>query len=930
MRPRDEEAVYAGKPLSSLRGLSPEYFGGEHDEYLIEDATTFAPAPSIDVGSPDSDSHFQPLDGRYRLAYTSESPETLPSPDEEERLPIFAFKEQICETIRNNPVTIVVAETGAGKSTEIPQYLLENGWKNIFITQPRRIAARNVYERIKSELARKQGDDAQHLVSCQTAEKKDGHADAPIKVLTDGLYMVKELHGNGAGEQEVLIIDECHEWNTNMEVLVAVAKQKVIENPNLRVVISSATIDAYKLAEYFEDGPIKNVPVINVPGRHHNIERREVPDSHVVPVTIDSAEMLYNHNEPDSNGILVFLQGKREIKDTIDEVNRTVAALYKRLPAHLAKVATILPLHSKLSRKDQEATLQNYPGVKIVVSTNASQTSLTIPDIKVVVDSGLERRIELDHEGTQGLVSHAISKADCDQRAGRAGRVSDGFYFLTRQDELTPFIPYIEREDYPTPEILRTDIVRNTLRVAGFGLDMAELDTFHPVDLGFIEQAQHTLQTLGALDSNNKITRLGERMDAFPLGVLSSLMMVESSRFSEQTRAYMAAIVAAREVGGLQYFSYDVGKRWKELTDESSSDLLAQLDIFIATQNMSPFEMAQYDLDVQNIERAREIYQKVARLAGVKDAEFRTLIPASNAEREDLKYCIYSGSLTSMYQHLGGGNYAHIGAIDTVREISNRSVVTGRPEIIFGTAYRVVVTNKDGVTERHIVESVTAATLANIGKLATHLSDSKHDGYTLRDGKFVERRRQFFGDLDLKIVEEAPAEPSPQLRQTIIAHVLENPGRQQRKLREIKKALERLDRIAKTAVPKLTQEQLENLIDDATPQDVTDPTVVDNNLRLLMTERNISLDSFVDPDRQARIKRDAPRELVVNKVSLPLKYSRRKPIVSKFTPVMIARLDDEIYLADGRHVLFMYDRKIVSLLELKEKLGITQAYEQTV
>jgi ATP-dependent helicase HrpA len=846
------------------------------------------------------------------LAYSSETTELG-----NDTLPVFAYRKEIVDAVRDNPFTIVVAETGAGKSTQVPQFLLEEGWDKVYLTQPRRAAARNVFERIRSEIGDVRGEyKASDLVSYQTAGEREGSEEARIKVVTDGLHLVRELHDSGVTENEVLIIDEVHEWNANIEVLVAWVKKAIAEKPHLRVVVMSATMEADRLANYFADVCPRMPPIIEVPGRTYKVERSEKPDSTVAEEILKAAEKIHatqkTGNAEEQNGILLFASGKREINDDIDEAHR-------RLPADIAKVATILPLHAKLSPAEQQAALQGYPGVKIVVSTNLAQTSLTIPDIKYVIDPGTERRVELDQEGVQGLMLNNISQADCDQRAGRAGRVGDGFYILTRQDAKTPYVPYIARDKYPTPEILRTDIVRNTLRVAGVGLDLATLDLYHPVNISSVEKAQATLQTLGALDNDNRITSLGRRMDQFPVCASSGRMMVEADRYAERTRAYLSAIVAAKEVGGLQNFGYNVEKRWKDLTEETSSDLLSQLDMFIAIQDMTPSEMLDYDLDLQNVVRAREQYRKIAKLSGALREE--ALLPPTLEEREDLRHCIYAGMITSIYTHSGGGLYEHVGSPETPREISNRSLVQGSPQVLVGDPYRVIQSKNGERVVRHILERVTKAGFADLGRAASQHITREPGGHKLRAGKFMERLDLSLFGVKLGVSEEVVAEPSPALREAVITHTLENAGPQQTKLRSIKKELEGLAHMAK-GVPQLTHDQIIELVRAAAPADVTDPSAIDNNLRAMIDAQGITLDKFVSPEQRKRIAANAPPELKIGDVTLEIVYRSARPLVRHFDPRDIEKLTDEIFLPDGRPVQFLHKGVPRNLMTLRKELRV--------
>lgn len=848
-----------------------------------------------------------------------------------ETLPIFPYKQEIIEAVRDNSVTIVVGETGSGKSTQLPQFLLDAGWNRVFLTQPRRSATYNVFDRIRTEIGEKWGKaQAAELVSFQTAGNREGPEDARIKIQTDGLRLASQFGGQATMKGDVLVIDEVHEWNTNVEIMVATVKEAVAKNPDLRVVIMSATMEADRMSNYFAGACRTIPPIIEVPGRMYPVERIEKPDSTVADEVITATKTMFDEIASGKlvdgapNGILAFAAGKQEISDAIDEIRR-------RLPKDLPGPITILPLHAKLPLAEQQATFRAYPGVKIIVSTNTAQTSLTIPDIRYVIDSGDERRMELDNEGVQGLVVNSVSQADCDQRAGRTGRVCEGTYILTRMNAKRPFTSYMSREKYPVPEILRTDIVRNTLRVASIGRDIAELDMYHPinkVNQYAIARAKDMLRTLGALDQDGTITDTGRRMNAFPVNAALARMMVESARYSARTRAYMAAIVASTEVGGLQYFAPNVGHRWKELTSESTSDLLAQLDLFIAIQGKSVTDLKDYDLDVNNIERAREQYRKIAKQASALTNE--RLEPPTQGEIDDVRQCIYAGSVNAIYKYAGDQKYQHItNGSPTLREISNRSVVRNGGPFVVGDPYRVVVTRNGVTAEKHILERVTSVSAADIGRAAAGLTTWQHDGFVMRDGRFVAVQRQRLGKIDLGATREIIADPSPKLRELIIAHALEHPGNSQLALRAVKKRLEELAHLAKDYVPQLTHDRLVELIREATPDDITDPARVDDYLRQLIQTRNITLDAMISPEDQARIIKNAPQKVEANGVELTVKYTNGKPTVPRYTLDEIALLgDDEIQLADGRLLVFMHKpegrrSKACTLLELKYTLGLS-------
>ena len=913
--PRDvEKPNFREIPLTGLRGLTPEWFEDldlPDGHYVYEDVNTRPITQPINH------------DTIFKRSVNLPQVENIFNGDViklgNENLPIYNYKDEILEAIRENSYVGIKAETGSGKSTQLIQYLLEDGeLESIFLTQPRRAAARNVYERVCTEIDDKKGSGASaKSVRFQNGGEKHGPDDAVASIVTDGLQVAIELSRKDKTSKIALIIDEIHEWNPNIEALIVLAKRLIEVNPNFKVIGSSATMDAEGLANYFADVCDKQPPVIEVEGRNFNIIKTEEPDSTVVEQTVIEIEKMYlesKYNDTPQNAILVFLPGVREIKDCLDQVS-------KLLSPDIANSTTLLKLHAKMPVNEQQACFQKYEGVKVIFSTNVAQTSLTIPDVGVVIDSGLERRIEIK-DGVQGLERHPTSKADCDQRAGRAGRVSDGRYILTKLDEDTPHVQYISRDDYGIPAILRTDIVRNTLLFAGAGLDIAKVGLYHPIGSERINDSLNTLRMLGAVDENNEITNLGKKMNKFPLMPQSARMMVEALNHSELIRAYMSAIVSAREVGGLQNFMPGSEKRWKDLSDETTSDLLTQLDIFIAIQGMNKDEMKEFDLDINNVERANEHYFKIAKRSKAQKITKNILLPPSQEERETLKQCILAGSVNSIYRSIGDGNFVKIDEPNgIIRRESNRTTVTQHSEIKVGTAFRVEYYLNGDRKEKHIFQDITNATIQAIGRVATHLSVWESADLVPRPSGFVEKRRLKLFGVDLGIEDTVPAQPSPKLREKILYHVIDKPGSYQVKLRSIKRNLEELDNMAKDPVKQLTHSQILALVSEATPDDVTDPSIVDNNLRLIMQERGINLNYFVDKERRELIIQNSPEVIEIDGIELNLIYRKHKPLVKEIDEMKISLLNDDIFLKDGRMVHFLDGNKYLTLIQLQEKLS---------
>ncbi len=822
----------------------------------------------------------------------------LGSNQEDTPLPIVEFKDVIVDTVSQNQVSIIVAETGAGKSTQVPQYLLEHGF-TVGMTQPRRMAARMVSERIDEELTGALGDDAYGLVGLHTAEHNTITDRTRITVLTDGLRLVQELNEREDVENEVLIIDEVHEWNTNIEVLVAWTKNLIKDKPNLRVLLMSASIDAHRLADYYEDTG-QRPPIIEVPGRTFGIDKIEEPHSTVLEQVVSYAKA--------ENNILVFLPGVREINDMKRDLEERFA------DERMADI-TVLPLHGKLSDEDQRAVDRFYPGPKIILSTNVAQTSLTIKDVDVVVDSGLERRVEIDEEGVQSLRLHAISKADSDQRAGRSGRTHPGVYVLTRLDHDTEYVSYISRDEYPTAEILRSDVDRNTLAVAAAGLNFSELDLFHPVDADSLVQSQHRLRLLGALDERGAITLRGARMNKFPVHPTSSRMLIEAEKYSDEVRAYVAAVVASIEVGKLPSYLYNASKEWKSLTHETRSDHLAQLDIFIHVQDDDTDRELLRGLDIRNVKRARELHRKIVHRSGLKHERLQE---HTEKQREEIVECVTAGLVDFIYEASRKDVYVRaLGHQATERVISSRSSVTNPGNLVVATPYQYHHPRKGEV---RVIETVTAITPRILGRVASALCDWQPYGETKwRNGLPVTEERQVFRNhLPTGDWHEEPSSPSVQLRTDIIAYVIDNPGPAQRSLRTLKKELEKLRRLAGDRVPAFTQDQLVAYIQRATPDDITDPSLVDEYLRRIIYEEDVTLDAFAPAQDRADIYDTSPDSVTCNGVNWPIRYSHGQPRIHINDLASLVHLDQELYLLDGRKIQFLYQRRPYSLDSLQQ------------
>lgn len=652
-----------------------------------------------------------------------------------EDLPIADYRQQILDAVDANQVTILTAETGAGKSTQVPQFLAEDGYVKVIVTQPRILAARNLSRRVREEWAIKTGQDPDKVIGYRTAHERDDDPGTSILYCTDGLQLVRELTGSGVSERQILVLDEVHEWNENMEVLVAWAKKRCQEDSHFKVLIMSATIETDNLAEYFS-----TTAVINVPGRSFEVKKRQGTD--LIKEILD--QIKYKQSN-----MLVFLPGKAEIETVANAIKAQAAE--RRVP--------VLPLHSQLDIEDQQKVFRSYDSGKVILSTNIAQTSITIDDVDVVIDSGLERRSEV-RNGVEGLFIAQISQADCLQRAGRAGRTKPGEYILAPLEDM-PCKELAERNAYPVPEILRKHIDRLTLRLANVGIDIEELEFYHDPRLGAIRRAKQTLRSLGALTDQHEVTRIGRLMEQFPVESSYARMLVEAQQYSKELQRKLAAVIAIQEVGGI----VKGGTRytgWKRLVKQAKSDLVAQYEVFLALSGIIPDEYDELGIIGKNVDKAREVMGRLHHDLGLDDGE---LSPVDDAERDDLLRCIVAGQIDQLWIVDDTGEAVHL-MQKAKRELSSSSVVVGA-RLIAGTPFDLQIPTQSGSLETlHLVQGVTKVEAKWLMSLAPDIFKSR-PGKVFFDshrGTLATRQMLRFGGKTIEAESTPLTDNSPRFR----------------------------------------------------------------------------------------------------------------------------------------------------------------------
>ncbi|WP_435216106.1 ATP-dependent RNA helicase HrpA [Streptomyces sp. bgisy034] len=446
----------------------------------------------------------------------------LPAVTYPEQLPVSQKKDEIAAAIRDHQVVIVAGETGSGKTTQIPKICLELGRGvrgMIGHTQPRRIAARTVAERVAEELDTPLGESAGWKVRFTDQVNPDGTF---IKLMTDGILLAEIQTDRELRAYDTIIIDEAHERSLNIDFLLGYLAQLLPKRPDLKVVITSATIDPERFSRHFGDAPI-----VEVSGRTYPVEVRYRPlleedsedaDRDQITAICDAVEELQGEGKGD---ILVFLSGEREIRDTAD-------ALVKRN----YRFTEVLPLYARLSHAEQHRVFQQHTGRRIVLATNVAETSLTVPGIKYVIDPGFARISRYSHRTkVQRLPIEPVSQASANQRKGRCGRTSDGICIrLYSEDD------FVARPEFTDAEILRTNLASVILQMTAAGLgDIEKFPFIDPPDHRNIRDGVQLLQELGAIDPAEKdvrkrLTQTGRKLAQLPVDPRLARMVLEADR----------------------------------------------------------------------------------------------------------------------------------------------------------------------------------------------------------------------------------------------------------------------------------------------------------------------------------------------------------------------------------------------------------------
>lgn len=550
----------------------------------------------------------------------------LPKPEFDNTLPVHEKLEEIKKAIAENQVTIICGETGSGKTTQLPKICLELGRGAAGLighTQPRRLAARSVAERIAEELKSEIGSAVGYKVRFTDHTSRD----ACVKLMTDGILLAETQTDRYLAAYDTIIIDEAHERSLNIDFLLGYLKQLLPRRPDLKVIITSATIDAERFSQHFN-----GAPVLEVSGRTYPVEilyrpltSKDEDDAEVelTDAIVDAADELARHGEGD---ILVFLPGEREIREAAEALRKST----------LRRNDEILPLFARLSHAEQHKIF-HPSGAKrrIVLATNVAETSLTVPGIKYVIDTGLARVKRYSARAkVEQLHVEKISQAAARQRSGRCGRVSAGVCIRLFSEE-----DFNSRTEFTDPEIIRSNLAAVILRMAALKLgDVAAFPFLEAPDQRYINDGFQVLLELGAVNEHNGLTKLGEQMARLPIDPKIARILLAAKKHDCMAEILViASALSIQDPRERPLEARDAAAKAHERFTDKQSDFLAYLNIWDSFQRerdkgLSNKQLVQwcrqYFLSHLRMREWRELHHQLAQTAiemglTTKEAAFR-------------------------------------------------------------------------------------------------------------------------------------------------------------------------------------------------------------------------------------------------------------------------------------------------------------------
>lgn len=620
-------------------------------------------------------------------------------------LPVHAQRDEFLELYQKSQILVFVGETGSGKTTQIPQFVLyddmpQREGKMVACTQPRRVAAMSVAERVSHEMDVKLGEEVGYSIRFEdmTGPK------TIMKYMTDGMLLREAMNDHELKRYSTIILDEAHERTLATDILMGLLKEVVLRRPDLKLIIMSATLDAQKFQRYFNDAPL-----LAVPGRTHPVEIFYTPEPERDYVEAALRTVLQIHATEPEGDILLFLTGEEEIEDACRKISLEADEMIREADAGTLKV---YPLYGSLPPAQQQRIFEpappprgknKRPGRKCIVSTNIAETSLTIDGIVYVVDPGFSKqKVYNPRIRVESLLVSPISKASAQQRAGRAGRTRPGKCFRLYTE------PAFKKEliEQTYPEILRSNLSSTVLELKKLGVDdLVHFDLMDPPAPETLMRALEELNYLACLDDDGNLTHLGKLASEFPLDPALAVMLISSPEFYCSNEILsLTALLSVPQVFVRPASARKRADEMKALFAHPDGDHLTMLNVYHAFKGddaqANPRQWCHdHFLSLRSLQSADNVRLQLKRIMERSELELMSTPFEDKKYYENIRRALVSGFFMQVAKREANGK-----TYTTVRD--NQTVLL-HPSTVLGQESEWVVYNEFVLTSKNYIRNVT-------------------------------------------------------------------------------------------------------------------------------------------------------------------------------------------------------------------------------
>ncbi|KAI9885695.1 MAG: exosome non-catalytic core subunit rrp46 [Watsoniomyces obsoletus] len=663
-------------------------------EGMLRHQTTAAQATKVEDG-PDNPFNGKPLSTRYfNILKTRRD------------LPVHLQRNEFLELYQKSQILVFVGETGSGKTTQIPQFVLfddlpQTQRKMVACTQPRRVAAMSVAQRVANEMDVTLGEEVGYSIRFEDVTGPK----TILKYMTDGMLLREAMNDNNLSRYTTIILDEAHERTLATDILMGLLKEVVLRRPDLKIIIMSATLDAQKFQRYFN-----NAPLLTVPGRTHPVEVYYTPEPENDYVEAALRTVLQIHGTEPEGDILLFLTGEEEIEDAVRKISLEAGEMAREADAGPLKV---LPLYGSLPPMMQQRIFEDAPapfveggrpGRKCIVATNIAETSLTIDGIVYVVDPGFSKqKVYNPRIRVESLLVSPISKASAQQRAGRAGRTRPGKCFRLYTEKAYKK----ELTETTHPEILRCNLASTVLELKKLGIDdLVHFDLMDPPAPETLMRALEELNYLACLDDDGNLTALGRLASEFPLDPTLAVMLISSPEFyCSNEMLSITSLLSVPQVFQRPPSAKNKADAMKALFAHPDGDHLTMLNVYHAFKS----EKAQADpktwcydhfLSLRALQSADNVRQQLKRIMEVHEVELVSTPFEDKKYYENIRRALVAGFFMQVAKkETTGKSYM------TVKDNQN---VLLHPSTVLTHEAEWVVYNEFVLTTKNFIRTVTA------------------------------------------------------------------------------------------------------------------------------------------------------------------------------------------------------------------------------